>query len=152
MLGGTFCRRNISDARTARFTAADEKLGAPTSHGEKAMTLKCEIYTQTSQTTVTVRIRTSVSNLRKALQQAYGAIIQYLAENEEQPAGPPFAVYDRRGRDSLDVEAGFPVFKSLPGKEGIQAGQLPAGKVASCLFTGPYDHMEPAYRSLNGGL
>lgn len=112
------------------------------------MTLKCEAYTQTSQATVTVRIRTSVSGLRKDLQQAYGTIIQYLAAHEEQPAGPPFIVYDRRDRDTLNIEAGFPVFKSLPGADGIQAGQLPAGKVASCLFTGPYDRIEPAYRVL----
>jgi len=112
------------------------------------MTLKCEAYTQTSQATLSVRIRTTASGLRKDLQQAYGAIIQYLAAHEEQPAGPPFIVYDRRDRDALDIEAGFPVFKSLPGEDGIQAGQLPAGKVASCLFTGPYDQMEPAYHEL----
>jgi effector-binding domain-containing protein len=112
------------------------------------MMLKCEAYTQTSQATVTVRIRTSASMRHKDLQQVYGVIIQYLAAHEEQPAGPPFIVYDRRDRDASDIEAGFPVFKSLPGEDGIQAGQLPAGKGASCLFTGPYDRMEPAYQEL----
>ena len=113
------------------------------------MAFKCEVYMQTSQATLSVRTRTSAQNLPQALKRIYTAIIQYLAEKEEQPAGPPFAAYHSTDRNDLDIEAGFPVFSSLPGRDLIQAGELPAGKVASCLFTGPYDQMDDAYNALN---
>jgi effector-binding domain-containing protein len=104
---------------------------------------------QTSQATLSIRTRTSAQDLSYVLKQAYGTIIQYLIEKEEQPAGPPFAAFFNTDRKDLDIEAGFPVFSSLPVKDSIQAGQLPSGKVASCLFTGPYDHIDGAYNALN---
>jgi effector-binding domain-containing protein len=112
------------------------------------MTLKCEIYLQTSQATLAVRTRTTVQDLPSVLKQTYEKIIQYLREKDEQPAGPPFAAFHNRDGANLDIEAGFPVFTAMPGSDPIEAGQLPAGKVASCLFTGPYSAMEPAYGEL----
>jgi effector-binding domain-containing protein len=50
--------------------------------------------------------------------------------------------------DDLDVELGFPVARSLPDKGEIEAGEIPAGRVATCLFIGPYSEMEPAYEAL----
>jgi len=112
------------------------------------MALKFEIYLQTSQATLTVRTRTTIQDLSSVLKQAYDTIIQYLQEKGEQPAGPPFAAFYHMNETDLDITAGFPVFPALPGRDPIEAGQLPAGKVASCLFTGPYDAMETAYDEL----
>jgi effector-binding domain-containing protein len=49
---------------------------------------------------------------------------------------------------NLDVEIGFPVSRSLQEKEDIKAGEMPAGKYASCIHIGPYDKLEPAYAAL----
>lgn len=49
---------------------------------------------------------------------------------------------------NLDVEIGFPVSKKLPGKDDIQAGEIPGGKAATCLYVGPYGEIEPAYNAL----
>jgi effector-binding domain-containing protein len=50
--------------------------------------------------------------------------------------------------ENLDVEIGFPVGKSLAGKEDIRSGELPAGRYGVCLHQGPYDAIEPAYKAL----
>jgi effector-binding domain-containing protein len=48
----------------------------------------------------------------------------------------------------LDVEAGFPVTRALPGKNDIKSGEILAGKHAACLHVGPYAQSVPAYDAL----
>ena len=72
-----------------------------------------------------------------------------MGELQEQFAGPPFTAYYNMDMQDLDVEIGFPVPKKLPDKGTIKAGEIPAGKVATCLYTGPYNEMEPAYNALH---
>ena len=50
---------------------------------------------------------------------------------------------------NLDIEFGFPVGRRLAGKSDIQASEIPGGKVATCLYTGPYSEIEPAYNALS---
>jgi effector-binding domain-containing protein len=113
------------------------------------MAYRCQMVQQPAQYTLLVRSKTSAQNLPIALQQAYGAIMQYLGELGEQPSGEPFAAYYNMDMQALDVEAGFPVSRQLPGRGDIVAGLIPAGKVATCLHIGPYDQIAPAYEALN---
>jgi effector-binding domain-containing protein len=48
----------------------------------------------------------------------------------------------------LDVQAGFPVSRALPGKGTIGANEIPAGKYGSCLYVGPYADCGPTYENL----
>jgi len=112
------------------------------------MSYKCEVREQPAQATLAVRTRTSVQELPQVLGQTYGAIAQYLGELGEQPVGPPFTAYYNMDMQDLDVEIGFPVARELPGRGDIQAGEIPGGKVATCLYTGPYSDIEPAYNAL----
>ena len=48
----------------------------------------------------------------------------------------------------LDIEAGFPVGRPLPGKGDMQAAEMPGGQAATCLHVGPYDAVGPAYEAL----
>jgi effector-binding domain-containing protein len=91
----------------------------------------------------------SVQELGKALGDAYGAIAQYLGELGECPAGPPFSVYYNQDMQDLDVEIGFPVARELPDRGDIHASQIPGGRMATCLYTGPYTGMAPAYTALS---
>ena len=113
------------------------------------MSYKCEVKEQTAQPTLAIRRRVSVQDLPQALGGAYGAIAQYLGELGEQPVGPPFAAYHNMDMQNLDVEIGFPVSRRLPGKDDINASEIPGGKVATCLYTGPYSEVEPAYNALS---
>ena len=113
------------------------------------MSYECKVKEQPTQATLAIRTRVSVQDLPQVLGKAYGAIAQYLGELGEQPAGPPFVAYYNMDMQALDVEIGFPVSRGLSGKGDIQAGEIPGGKVVTCLYTGPYSDIGPAYNALS---
>ena len=112
------------------------------------MSYQCEFKEQPAQPVLSVRTTTSVHELPQVLGKTYGAIAQYLGELGEQPAGPPFAAYYNMDMQALDMEAGFPVSRALPGKVEIRAGEIPGGTLATVLHTGPYDQCRAAYEAL----
>ena len=113
------------------------------------MTYNCEIEERKAQDVLSVRTKASVQDLPQVMGKVYGNIAQYLGEMGECPAGPPFATYYNMDMQNLDVEIGFPVSKNLQGKNDIKASKIPAGEYASCVFTGPYSDIEPAYNALS---
>ncbi len=108
----------------------------------------CEIIDQPAQPVLSIRARTRAQDLPRFLGEAYGKIAQYLGQLGEAPAGPPFCGYFNMDMENLEVEAGFPVARALPGAGEIQFCEFPAGKAAVCVFSGPYDSMPPAYEAL----
>ncbi|MDM8522515.1 GyrI-like domain-containing protein [Desulfococcaceae bacterium HSG8] len=113
------------------------------------MTYQCEVTEQPAQSTLSVRTKTSVENLPQVLGKIYCDIAQYLEEAGEHPAGPPFTAYYNMDMQNLDIEAGFPVPGKLAGKGDIQPGEIPEGKIATCVHTGPYNEMETAYKAIS---
>jgi effector-binding domain-containing protein len=104
---------------------------------------------QPVQPTLAIRTRAVVQELPGALGDAYYAIAQYLEELGEQSAGPPFVAYHNQDMQDLDLEIGFPVSGKLPDRGDIQAGEIPGGEVATCLYTGPYSGIGSAYEALS---
>jgi effector-binding domain-containing protein len=86
-----------------------------------------------------------VQDLPQLFGQTYGALMQYLSEMGEQPAGMPFAAYYDLDMQDLDVEIGFPVARRLPDRGNIKSGALPAGHYASTMHVGPYDKLMESY-------
>ena len=113
------------------------------------MSYHCQIDERPAQPVLSVRSRTSVQDLPQALGHAFGAVMQYLGAQGEQPAGPPFAAYYNMDMQNLDVEIGFPVSHLLPGQGEVQAGEIPGGLQASVIHTGPYSECTPAYEALH---
>jgi effector-binding domain-containing protein len=69
--------------------------------------------------------------------QLHGEILAWLAEQEAQPAGPPFMRYSVIDMaDKMDIELGWPVAAFLTGNGRINADVLPAGRYASLIYTG----------------
>jgi effector-binding domain-containing protein len=112
------------------------------------MDYNCELIDQPPQPTLFIRTNTSIKELPQALGKAYAAIGEFMAELGEQPAGAAYAAYFNFDMKDIDVEIGFPVASALPGKDPIQSGELPTGKIARCLYQGPYNKIEPAYNAL----
>ena len=112
------------------------------------MVYHCEVREQPAQPALSIRARTSVQDLPAVIGKAYGAIAQYVGGLGEAPAGPPFAAYYNMDMQDLDVEMGFPVRKPMAGQGEIKAGQIPGGKAATCLHTGPYSDLRLAYQAL----
>jgi len=109
---------------------------------------KCEIKEQKVQHALSIRKITSVQSLHQVLGEAYMKIMQYMGELGENPAGAPYTAYFNMDMQNLEVEIGFPVIKELPEKGDIKPSKIPAGKYASCIHTGPYSEIEPAYNIL----
>jgi len=109
----------------------------------------CEMKEQDARHVLSVRFRASVQDLPRHFDRIYGSIIQYLETLGEQPTGEPFAAYFNMDMQNLDIEAGFPVAKPLPGKGDIQSSAIPGGMAAVCHYTGPYDGVGPAYEQLS---
>ncbi len=112
------------------------------------MTYQCEIKDQPAQPTLTIRTHAAAEQLPQLCGQTYGAIMQYLSELGEQPAGMPFAAYYNMDMKNLDVEIGFPVPHALPDRGEIKCSTLPVGKIATTMHLGPYDTVGPAYEAL----
>jgi effector-binding domain-containing protein len=112
------------------------------------MTYNCELKEQPAQPALSIRTRAKVQDLPQVFGKAYGALMQYLGEKGEQPAGMPFAAYFNMDMQDLDIEIGFPVAHPIAGKGEIQASEFPGGKLASVLHVGPYEQMVPAYDAL----
>jgi effector-binding domain-containing protein len=112
------------------------------------MSFPCQIVIRPAQPVMSVRTRSAVKDLPRVIGAVYGQIMSYLTELGEPPCGEPFVAYYNLDMQDLDLEIGFPVNRSLPGKDAIQASEMPAGDYAACLYTGPYEKMEPAYNAL----
>lgn len=112
------------------------------------MSYQFEVKEQPAQKTLAIRTRAAVGDLPQIFETGYTEIGQYLGELGEEPSGPPFAIYYNMDMAALDIELGFPVARTLPGRAAIKAGEIPGGRVATGLFVGPYEEMEPFYTAL----
>jgi effector-binding domain-containing protein len=116
------------------------------------MSYPIEVVDRPAQPVLSIRTRTPVGSLKMVLGNAYEAIMRYLIELRMEPAGPPFTAYFNMDMNDLDVEIGFPVPVSLPGKGDIQASEVPEGKAATCLYTGPYSDIGQGYEALTAWI
>jgi effector-binding domain-containing protein len=104
---------------------------------------------QPAQPVLSKRTVIPVSALPQELGKAYREIITYLGEIGEMAAvDSAFAAYYNMDMEHLDVEMGFAVTKSLPGKGEIKAGEIAAGKQVSYLYKGPFEGLKPVYNAL----
>jgi effector-binding domain-containing protein len=110
---------------------------------------KCETKKQPAQPVMSIRMRTAVQELPNVLGKAFGDVAMAIGEQGQQPRGPPFVAYYNMDMQDLDIEVGFPVAKKLQAKGEVKPGEIPAGKVATTVYTGPYgDGMKAAYEAL----
>jgi effector-binding domain-containing protein len=112
------------------------------------MDYKCEIKEMPAQPVLSIRARSAVQGLPQVLGASFGTIAQYLGSLGETPAGAPFVAYYNMDMQNLDIEIGFPVPHPLTGEGNIRPNQIFGGKLATCLYIGPYSDVGPAYDAL----
>lgn len=112
----------------------------------------CSVVEREKQMVLSIRLKTPYQDLPKAIGESYHKIYAYMQTIGEMPAGAPFVGYFNMDMDNLDVEIGYPVSKELQGKGEIKASQIPAGKYATMIYTGPYHEMKAAYRELSNWM
>ena len=110
--------------------------------------MEIELKEQETQPVLSIRTRTTLTELPKIIGDSYHKIADYLEELEEQPTDVPFTAYYNMDMQDMDVEMGFPVAKPLPGKGYIKAGEIAEGPAATYMYKGPYSKMEPVYNEM----
>lgn len=108
----------------------------------------CEIKQFPIQPVLSVRTRTAVQNLPVLIGQTCDQIVQYLQTLGETPCGDLFVAYYNLDMQNLDVEVGFTLSRPVLGTKDLIAGTIPEGMAATCVYTGPYENMIPAYDAL----
>ncbi len=112
------------------------------------MDYKFEVSEQPARPVLSMRTVTALEKLPQELGRAYMTIDTYMDELGEKPVEAAFAGYYNMDMQNLDVEMGFVITKSLPGKGEIKAGEIPAGRQVFYLFKGPYKEMETVYNAM----
>jgi effector-binding domain-containing protein len=115
------------------------------------MSYPCEIKEQESQPALAIRTNATLQTLPAVIGRSFGDIYKYIQSIGENPSGAPYVAYfnyPNMDMQHLEIELGFPVSKKIPGKGDILLSEMPGGKVATCLYTGAYDNMEPAYTEM----
>ncbi len=107
---------------------------------------------KTEQAVLSIRTTVAAQEIPHILGKAYGDILQHITSLGENPAGMPFVAYYNLDMQALDIEIGFPTHRSLPGKGAIQPSSIPAGRIATCEYTGPYEEMASAYDEINAWI
>lgn len=107
-----------------------------------------KIDEQNAQSVLCIRLKTNMERLPAAIGESYGKIMKYLEELGVDPQYAPYTAYYNLDMNDLDVEMGFPVAGVFPDKDGIKAGQIPQGKVVSCMYKGAYAEMEEPYKEI----
>lgn len=113
------------------------------------MSHECKLEEWSTRPALSIRTRTPVEEISQVMGKAYGAIYEYLVELGEKPMDAPFTAYYNMDMQDLDLEIGWPVPRELPGKGDIKASEIPGGKAATCVFTGPYSELGPAYDAIS---
>lgn len=109
---------------------------------------QCEIVDHPDRPVLSVKTHVEVQDLPSVLSDVYGRIMQYLADLKMQPTGHPFVLYNNMDMSNLDIEVGFETPAGLVGKGDLQPGIIPAAKVVSLIYTGPYEGCGPAYEAM----
>lgn len=113
------------------------------------MNYDCQLLDVHAQPVLSIRMRTALENLPAMLGEGFAEVGQYLGELGVKPAGAPFVGYYNMDMHNLDIEVGFPLNETRPGKGRIQSGVLPAGRRVECLYVGPYKDCQPAYEAID---
>jgi effector-binding domain-containing protein len=78
---------------------------------------------------------------------SYHRLFAYLGEVGVPPTGAPFAAYHTMDMQDLDVEVGVPVARPVASAGEVIAAELPARRIATALYTGPYEGLPGFHHS-----
>lgn len=152
--------RGSFDAQSARTATSISRCLTLYHHplGRKEVPMEYDIEVKEIEATPVLykAMKVDRDSIGSALGECLPAVFGYVMENGLQPAGHPYVRYMNMSDAFFDIEAGIPLVEgsaSQPAADtGIAAGELPAGKVASTIHTGPYEGLREAYAAIERWL
>lgn len=108
------------------------------------------------QTTAVIHGCLPASDIVDWVGPAFEQVLATVRAEGLRPTGPPFARYTAvpTPAGSFDVEAGIPVDRRLPSRQGttVQPSRLPAGRAAVTVHVGDYSGLVAAYEAIESWL
>jgi effector-binding domain-containing protein len=92
------------------------------------------------------------SEIRMVMAPGIAELLETLAHQGAQPAGPLFAHHFRLDPEFFDFELGFPVKMPVTPEGRVRPGQLPAATVARAIYQGPYEGLPAAWAALKAWI
>ena len=102
-----------------------------------------EIREIPAQSAAVKRAESDAAGLVAAIDTGFAALFAQLAKLDVQPSGAPYIRY-LETRGPLQVELGVPVTSGREPLNGLERGELPAGRVAMLRHIGPYEELRDA--------
>ncbi len=119
-----------------------------------------EIRDASPTLTAAVRVWRPMTTLAEAFGELLPRIAGQVAQLGGTIGGAPYARYHAMHEGSVDIEIGAPVIAAVPGLPGIAdiergevgASELPGGRVAVMVHTGPYATLGASWQRMEGLL
>lgn len=107
--------------------------------------MEIEIKEQPERHYVGIRKVIPVEQIGEALRPLYEQVYAYVQHAGGQINGGALAIYHNPPSTEFDVECAVPLEDELPPSGDINAGVLPAGKIAVATYRGSYDGLKQAW-------
>lgn len=108
-----------------------------------AIISKINLFEQPESHVLSIRTTIHFDNYPSTANNVYRKIMNYAEQNGLLFSGGPFVCYHNADLENLDVEMGFTVAKPVSGNIDITGYTMPAQKVVSGIFLGPYEDTDP---------
>lgn len=112
------------------------------------MTEPIEIVELRAQRIAGVRRIVPESGLGAFLGEVYPKVFAMLSAQGATPAGPPLARYFNNDPEGFDTEAAVPFTGTFTVSGDVRVTELPGGKAAKLVHTGPYNTLSAAYKRM----
>jgi len=92
----------------------------------------------------------SMENMVEAMEKGYSILMEYIAEQGKEIAGPPYCCYTNASEDysQFDMEFGIPVSEAVPAKDEIFMSETYEGKAVTGTHKGSYKEIDTTYTAL----
>lgn len=104
-----------------------------------------KIVAVAAQRAAVIRLTVAREDIQKVMGRAMGEVMAAVAAQGMAPAGPLFSHHFRMDPGVFDFEVGVPVAAPVAASGRVQAGELPAARVARTIYHGGYEGLGAAW-------
>lgn len=108
-----------------------------------------EFRTIEAHPTAAIRATCTPARIGETLSELYPEIAAVLSDRDIAPTAPPYARYHSFTDEGVDIEAGIEVAAPFEDAGRVRGSELPGGRMAVFLHTGPYDQLGETYAEIN---
>lgn len=114
--------------------------------------IKVEIKDVKKQPTLVIKIHAKQEEIGGKLSEILPKVFIYIGTHKIEPKSPMLAYYTKGDGKEFDIEGGIAVPEGSKGEGDVVASELPGGKAAFTVHTGPYDNLPKTYEKLKAWL